>query len=446
MSYDYDLLAIGAGSGGLAAAKKSASYGAKVAIAERELVGGTCVIRGCVPKKLLVYGSQFSHLYAEAVSYGWSPVESSLNWQYLITAIDKEVRRLSEIHIGLLAQAGVELLRGNVTFVDAHTVAVGDRQVTAEKILIAVGGEAFKPAIPGIELALTSREMFHLQVQPQHIAVVGGGYIAVEFAGIMKGLGSKVTQIVRRDLVLNGFDDDIRAYVQAGMVQHGIDFRFHTNVEKIEPVPAGLQLTLTGESETTLTVDAVLYATGRLPNLEGLGLEKVAVAVKEKAIAVDEYSRTSQPHIFAVGDCTNRKNLTPIAIGEGRAFADTEFGNHPRHISYRNVPSAVFSHPEAATVGLTEAEARDLFLEVVVYQTQFRPMFHSLTGADEKTFMKLIVDKYTDVVLGAHMVGDNAAEIIQGVAIAVKMGAKKKDFDATIGIHPSTAEEFVTMR
>lgn len=446
MSYDYDLLAIGAGSGGLAAAKRAASYGAKVAIAERELVGGTCVIRGCVPKKLLVYGSQFSRLYAEAVGYGWSPVESSLNWQYLIAAIDKEVRRLSEIHIGLLAQAGVELLRGNVTFVDAHTVAVGDRQVTAEKILIAVGGEAFKPEIPGIELALTSREMFHLQAQPEHIAVVGGGYIGVEFAGIMNGLGSKVTQIVRRDLVLNGFDDDIRAHVQAGMVQHGIDFRFHTNVEKIEPVSAGLQLTLSGESETTLTVDAVLYATGRLPNLEGLGLEKVEVAVKEKAIAVDEYSRTSQPHIFAVGDCTNRKNLTPIAIGEGLAFADTEFGNNPRHISYRNVPSAVFSYPEAATVGLTEAEARDLFPEIVVYQTQFRPMFHSLTGADEKTFMKLIVDKHTDVVLGAHIVGDHAAEIIQGVAIAVKMGAKKKDFDATIGIHPSTAEELVTMR
>ncbi|CBN55166.1 MULTISPECIES: glutathione-disulfide reductase [Kamptonema] len=447
MAYDYDLFTIGAGSGGLAASKRAASYGAKVAIAEGDLVGGTCVIRGCVPKKLMVYASSFSHLYQDAIGYGWSEVESSFNWLKLVTAVDNEVRRLSKLHISLLEKAGVELISGFAKFVDPHTVEIGDRKITAEKILIAVGGEAVKPNIPGIEHSITSREIFLLKEQPKRIAIWGGGYIGVEFACIMNGLGSRVNQIIRRDLILNGFDEDIRSNIQEGMTKHGVEFLTESAVEQIEKTPEGLKLRLWGACQGTITVDALLCATGRSPNLEGLGLEKAGVETVLGAIAVTKNSRTSQPHIFAVGDCTNRINLTPVAIGEGRAFADTEFGNNPRAISHKNVASAVFSQPESASVGLTEAQARAKFGDSIkCYSGKFRPMFHSLTGADEKTFVKLIVEENTDIILGVHMVGKDAAEIIQGMAIAVNMGATKKDFDATIGIHPSTAEEFVTLR
>lgn len=447
MTYDYDLFVIGAGSGGLASSKRAASYGAKVAIAENDLVGGTCVIRGCVPKKLMVYASTFSHLYEDAIGYGWSPVESSFDWEKLVTTVDTEVRRLSKLHISFLEKAGVELISGYAKFIDPHTVEVGDKQITAAKILIAVGGEAHRIDIPGIEHAITSREIFLLKEQPKRLAIWGGGYIGVEFACIMNGLGSKVTQIIRRDLILNEFDAEIRTNVQEGMVKHGIEFLTGSSIAQIEKTPEGLQLTLSGKSEETLTVDALLCATGRLPNLEKLGLENAGVETDKGAIAVTKDSRTSQPHIFAVGDCTNRINLTPIAIAEGRAFADTEFGNNPRSISHDNVASAVFSQPEAATVGLTEESARAKFPESIkCYTAKFRPMFHALTGADEKTFVKLVVETNTDRVLGVHMVGKDAGEIIQGMAIAVNMGATKKDFDATIGIHPSTAEEFVTLR
>lgn len=447
MTYDYDLFVIGAGSGGLASSKRAASYGAKVAIAENDLVGGTCVIRGCVPKKLMVYASTFSHLYEDAIGYGWSPVESSFDWEKLVTTVDTEVRRLSKLHISFLEKAGVELISGYAKFIDPHTVEVGDKQITAAKILIAVGGEAHRIDIPGIEHAITSREIFLLKEQPKRLAIWGGGYIGVEFACIMNGLGSQVTQIIRRDLILNEFDAEIRTNVQEGMVKHGIEFLTGSSIAQIEKTPEGLQLTLSGKSEETLTVDALLCATGRLPNLEKLGLENAGVETDKGAIAVTKDSRTSQPHIFAVGDCTNRINLTPIAIAEGRAFADTEFGNNPRSISHENVASAVFSQPEAATVGLTEESARAKFPESIkCYTAKFRPMFHALTGADEKTFVKLVVETNTDRVLGVHMVGKDAGEIIQGMAIAVNMGATKKDFDATIGIHPSTAEEFVTLR
>ncbi|MDF0552748.1 glutathione-disulfide reductase [Kamptonema sp. UHCC 0994] len=447
MAYDYDLFTIGAGSGGLAASKRAASYGAKVAIAEGDLVGGTCVIRGCVPKKLMVYASSFSHLYQDVIGYGWSEVESSFDWLKLVTAVDKEVRRLSKLHISLLEKAGVELISGFAKFVDPHTVEIGDRKITAEKILIAVGGEAFKPDIPGIEHSITSREIFLLKEQPKRIAIWGGGYIGVEFACIMNGLGSRVSQIIRRDLILNGFDEDIRFNIQEGMTKHGVEFLTESAIEQIEKTPEGLKLRLWGACQGTITVDALLCATGRSPNLEGLGLENAGVETVLGAIAVTKNSRTSQHHIFAVGDCTNRINLTPVAIGEGRAFADTEFGNNPRAISHKNVASAVFSQPESASVGLTEAQARVKFGDSIkCYSSKFRPMFHSLTGADEKTFVKLIVEENTDIVLGVHMVGKDAAEIIQGMAIAVNMGATKKDFDATIGIHPSTAEEFVTLR
>lgn len=447
MAYDYDLFVIGAGSGGLAASKRATSYGAKVAIAEHDLVGGTCVIRGCVPKKLMVYASTFSHLYHDAVGYGWSEVNSSFNWQKLITTVDTEVRRLSQLHISFLEKAGVELIAGYAKFLDPHTIAVGEQTFTAEKILIAVGGEAFKPDIPGIEHGITSRNMFLLPEQPQRLAVWGGGYIAVEFASIMNGLGSQVTEIIRRDLILKEFDQDIREEIQTGMSKHGINFLTNTTIESIEKTEAGLKLTLTGSEPSELIVDALLCATGRKPNLDGLELENAGVETAKGAINVTPDSRTSQPHIFAVGDCTDRVNLTPVAIAEGRAFADTEFGNNPRSISHDIVATAVFSQPEAATVGMTEAQARAKFGDSIqCYKAKFRPMFHSLTGADEKTMVKLVVESNTDIVLGAHIVGKDSAEIIQGIAIAVTMGATKKDFDRTIGIHPSTAEEFVTLR
>ena len=446
-TYDYDLLVIGAGSGGLAASKRAASYGAKVAIAENDLVGGTCVIRGCVPKKLMVYASQFSHLYDDAVGYGWSKVESSFSWSHLIEAVDKEVHRLSKLHISFLEKAGVELIEGYAKFIDPHTVEVGDRKITADKILIAVGAKPVKVDVPGIEHAITSREMFLLKEQPKKMLVWGGGYIGVEFAGIMNGLGTEVTEIIRRDLILNGFDEDIRNNIQEGMSKHGIEIRTNTTVEKIEKVPEGLKVYLKEQESEPLIVDALLAATGRKPNLEGLNLENAEVETMAGAIAVKENSRTSQSNIFAVGDCTDRMNLTPVAIAEGRAFADTEFGNMPRAISHKNIASAVFSQPEAATVGLTEEEARCQFGDSIkCYRAKFRPMFHSFTGADEKVMVKLVVETHTNKVLGVHTVGKDAAEIIQGMAIAVNMGATKADFDRTIGIHPSTAEELVTLR
>ena len=465
MTYEYDLFVIGAGSGGLAASKRAAGYGAKVAIAEQDLVGGTCVIRGCIPKKLMVYASKFPHLFQDAKGYGWDVGNSSLNWQHLITSVDKEVHRLSDLHIGFLEKAGVELIKSRATLVDPHTVEVGGRKVTADKILIAVGGEAVKPHLPGMEHAITSREIFLLQEQPQHIVIIGAGYIAVEFACIMQGLGSQVTLLLRGERILKGFDDDICTTIQDAMIQHGINIVGHTQVNKIERETESLKLTFNKKDahrETKLAVDAVLVAIGRAPLLGGLGLKNAGVEVVSCededlpklhgysvncAIGVDEYSRTSQPNIFAVGDTTNRINLTPVAVGEGRAFADTEFGNNPRKFNHENVASAVFTHPEAATVGISEAEARKKLGDAVqIYRSRFRPLFHSLTGADDKTMMKLVVDKNTDRVLGAHMVGDYAAEVMQGVAIAVNMGATKKDFDATVGIHPSAAEEFVTMR
>ncbi|ERT05118.1 glutathione-disulfide reductase [Lyngbya aestuarii BL J] len=448
MAYDYDLFVIGAGSGGLASSKRAASYGAKVAIAENDLVGGTCVIRGCVPKKLMVYASHFSHYYKDALGYGWSEVEPSFDWKKLVDVVDKEVRRLSELHISFLEKAGVELIRGYAKFIDPHTLEVGDRKVTADKILIATGGHPVKPQIPGIEHSISSDDMFLLTEKPQRFAVWGGGYIGVEFASILKGLGSEVTQIIRRDWILRGFDQDIRSNIQDGMSKHGVNFLTNTTIEKIEKTDEGLKLILTGEhAEKPLIVDQLLCATGRKPNLGKLMLENAGVEMNQDAIAVTLDSQTSQPHIYAVGDCTDRVNLTPVAIAEGRAFADTEYGHLPQSISHENIATAVFSQPEAATIGMSEEQAKEKFGEAIkCYTARFRPLFHSLTGADEKVFMKLIVETNTDRVLGAHMVGKDSAELIQGIAIAVSMGATKKDFDRTMGIHPTSGEEFVTMR
>lgn len=448
MSFDYDLFVIGAGSGGLAASKRAASYGAKVAIAENDLVGGTCVIRGCVPKKLMVYGSHFPAQFQEAAGYGWTVTDVEFNWEHFITSIDKEVNRLSKLHISLLEKAGVELISGRGTLLDEHTIEVNGKQYTSDKILIAVGGRPVKPETPGIEHAITSDGMFHLKTQPKHIAIMGSGYIGTEFACIMKGLGSQVTQIIRKDHILKGFDEDIYTTIQQGMIDHGINICKNTVVTAVEKLPEGLKISLSGDQEPIIA-DALLVATGRIPNVDSLGLDKAGVEVTGplNAIKVNEYSQTSQANIFAVGDVTDRMNLTPVAIGEGRAFADSEFGNNVRKFSHEDIATAVFSQPEAATVGLTEAAAREKYGDSIkIFRTNFRPMYYTLAGKQEKTMMKLIVDTSSDKILGAHMVGDSAAEIIQGVAIAVKMGATKADFDATVGIHPSAAEEFVTMR
>jgi glutathione reductase (NADPH) len=448
MTYDYDLFVIGGGSGGIAAGRRAAQYGTKVAVAEFDRLGGTCVNRGCIPKKLMVYASHFPSLFEDAQGFGWSGVESSLDWKKMITAVDNELTRLNGVYQNMLDNAKVELIRGYAKFLDPHTLEVDGKKVTAEKILIAVGGHPVKPSeIPGIEHAITSDDMFLLQEQPKSMVIIGGGYIGVEFACIMNGLGTEVTQMIRHDLILRGFDDDLRSGIQEGMQEHGIELLTVNDPPTIEKSGECLKVTLAGRHQGTIMADVVLAATGRQPNLDKLGLENAGVEIKKGAIAVDQYSHTSVEHIFAIGDCTDRINLTPVAINEGRAFADTQFGGMSRTMCYDNVPSAVFSTPEAATVGLTEAEARDRYgAAVKVYRAKFKPMYHTLSGRNERTMVKLVVAEDTQKVLGAHMVGDSAAEIIQGMAIAIKMGATKKDFDATVGIHPSTAEEFVTLR
>jgi len=449
MSYDFDLFVIGGGSGGIATARRAAEYGAKVGVAEFNRLGGTCVNRGCIPKKLMVYAARFPHLFEDAQGYGWSAVESKLNWQKMITAVNNEVERLNGVYERMLEKSDVEVISARAQFLDHHTLEVGGRKVTAEKILIAVGGYPVKPDIPGIENAIVSDAMFELQEQPKRVVIIGGGYIGVEFACIMNGLGSEVTQIIRGDKILRGFDDDLRTEIQEGMIKHGITIINNNQPIAIEKISEGLKMKVKkeGKDEIIFADACTLAATGRIPNIENLGLENTQVEVKNGAIAVDKYSRTSVENIFAVGDCTDNINLTPVAINEGRAFADTMFGGKSRIMAYDNVPTAVFSTPEAATVGLTEAEAREKYGEgIKIYRSKFRPMYYTLPGKDEKTLMKLIVEEKTEKVLGAHMVGEYAAEIIQGIAIALKMGAKKADFDATVGIHPSSAEEFVTMR
>jgi glutathione reductase (NADPH) len=451
MSYDFDLFVIGGGSGGIATGRRAAEYGAKVGLAESGRLGGTCVNRGCIPKKLMVYASHFPRLFEEAQGYGWSPVSSKLDWDKLRDAVNQEVDRLNGVYQRMLDNSKVQLYRDYARFVDPHTLEVGSTKVTAERILIAVGGQPMKPDIPGVEHMLVSDAMFSLPEQPKRIIVLGAGYIGVEFACIMNGLGTEVTHIVRKSKILRGFDEDIRTTIQEAMQEHGIKMITSSGVTAVEKTSDGLKVHIAnaqGDAEVIVTEAIGLAATGRIPNLAGLALEKAGVEVVKGAIAVNEESQTSQPHIYAVGDCTDRINLTPVAINEGRAFADTVFGNKPRLMSHENVPSAVFSSPEAATVGLTEAEAIEKYgaEKIKVYRAKFRPMYYTLAGKDEKTLMKLVVNQITDQVLGAHMVGEHAAEIIQGVAIAVKMGATKADFDATVGIHPSVAEEFVTMR
>lgn len=450
MNYDFDLFVIGGGSGGVATARRAAEYGAKVGIAEFDLLGGTCVHRGCVPKKLMVYASHFPSHFEAAGGYGWAVGESQFNWKTMIAAVNKETDRLGGVYQRLLDKSKVKVYEGHGSFVDSHTVKIGEQTVTAEKILIAVGGKPVKPeSIPGIEHTITSREIFNVQQQPKHIVILGAGYIGVEFACILNGLGSKVTQLFRGEKILRGFDEDLRGEIQSQMSNHGINIMNNSSNLQITKTDEGLKIQVTreGKEETFIADTISLAATGRKPRLENLGLENTKVKVVNGAVVVDPYNQTAEEHIYAVGDCTARIELTPVAIQEGRAFADTHFGGQSKKMSYENVPSAIFTTPEGATVGLTESQAREKYGEAVkVYRSKFRPMYYTLPDMQEKTLMKLIVETNTDKVVGAHIVGDHAGEMIQGIAIAVKMGATKANFDATVGIHPSSAEEFVTMR
>lgn len=444
--YDYDLFVIGAGSGGVRAARMSAGFGARVGICEDMRVGGTCVMRGCVPKKLLVYGAHFHEEIEDASAYGWDvdAASVSVNWPHLIAKKNAELQRLEGVYHSILMDAGVVLIDGRGKLVDAHTVEIGGKTVTADKILIATGGWPTMPDIPGIEHVITSNEALDLKELPKRMIVVGGGYIAVEFAGVFNGAGVEVTEIIRATNILRGFDEDVRNHLRAEMEKKGIAIRSETVVDSIEKTSEGYRVTVNGGK--IIETDLVMYATGRSPKTDNLGLEKVGVETdRARAIIVDDHYRTSVENIYALGDVTNRVNLTPVALAEGMALANALFNNTPRDVDYDFIPSAVFSHPPIGTVGLTEEQARETG-PVDVYLSTFKPMKHTLSGRDEKALMKLIVEQKTDRVIGLHMVGPDTPEIAQGFAVAMKAGATKAHFDATVGIHPTAAEELVTMR
>ncbi len=443
--YDYDLITIGAGSGGVRASRMAAQMGARVAIAEESRVGGTCVLRGCVPKKLLVYAGHFADDFEDATGYGWTLPEPQFDWPKLIAAKDKELDRLNGVYLRILSENNVDILDGRGVIIDEHTVEVAGKNYTAKNILVAVGGWPSTPDVPGIEHVISSNEALDLKELPKRIIIVGAGYIAVEFAGIFHSLGVDVTLVLRADTILRGFDKDICMCLAAEMKKRGITLKTQSVVRGIEKQGDEYSMRLAGGE--ILETDLVMYATGRKPNTANLGLEEVGVQMNDKgAIVVDEYSSTDVDSIWAVGDVTDRANLTPAAIAEGAAFAQTVFNNNPTRVDHSNIPTAVFSTPPIGTVGLTEEEARVQYGKIDVYVSRFRPMKYTLSGRDEQTFMKLIVDSETDVVVGCHMMGLDAPEIAQGMGIAVKCGATKAQFDATVGIHPSAAEEFVTMR
>ncbi len=447
-NHSVDLLVIGAGSGGVRAARIAAGYGASVMIAEEYRVGGTCVIRGCVPKKLLVYASRFADDFEDAAGYGWTVGEPAFNWKTLIANKDREIARLELAYTTNLERSKVKLVKSRAVLEDANTarlLATGE-SVRAKHILIATGAAPHLGAkIAGLEHVISSNEAFHLDDLPKRILIQGGGYIAVEFAGIFNGLGSEVTLVYRGDNILRGFDDDVREHLRGEMERRGIRIITKRIVEAVEKVEHGLCVDL--PDHESFTVDRVMFATGRKPNVNGLGLEKAGVALgKDGGIAVDAYSQTSVANVYAVGDVTNRVNLTPVAIREGHAFADTVFGGKPTPVDHSNVPTAVFSEPELGVIGLTEAQACAQLARVDVYKTSFRPMKMTLAGRDTRCFFKLIVDGETDRVVGCHIVGPDAGEMIQLVGIAVKMQATKADFDATMAVHPTAAEELVTLR
>ncbi len=444
-TYDYDLFTIGAGSGGVRASRMASNYGARVAVAEERYLGGTCVNVGCVPKKLMVYAAHVSEDLENATGFGWSVGDSKFDWPTFIANKNREIERLNGIYASILEGAGVEQLDGTARIVAPHTVQVGDRTVTARHVLVATGSWPRLPDTPGIEHAITSNEAFHLDALPRRALIVGGGYIAVEFAGILQGMGSDVSLLYRGDLFLRGFDHDVRETLKEELTQKGVDLRFNTNVTQIEK--SGDRLRVTLDNDQSEEADQILYAIGRVPKSADLGLEEVGVELAaDGSVVVNEYSQSSVPWIHAIGDVTNRINLTPVAIAEGMALASTLFQDKPTTPDYEHVPSAVFSQPPVGNVGLTEEEARARYSDVHIYRSRFRAMKHSLTDQDERTMMKLVVDGDSDRVLGVHMVGPDAGEIIQGFAVALKCGATKAQFDATVGVHPTSAEEFVTMR
>lgn len=444
-AYDFDLFVIGGGSGGVRCARISAGHGARVGVAEERFWGGTCVNVGCVPKKIMVNAGEYGLWAEEGPAFGWSGMQAGAHdWSVLAKARDAEVERLSAIYNRLLTNAGVTSFDARATFVDAHTLDVGGKRVTAERILIATGGHAVKPEIPGAELGMISDDLFTLKTMPKRVAVVGGGYIALEFASLLRALGAEVELVYRQPLPLRGFDHDIREAMRDALDHLGIRQHAGHEVSRLDQVAGGIQLTtVLGH---TVTTDAVMFATGREPNSKGLNLDAVDILPgRFGAIPVDAHQTTRQPHIFAIGDVTDQMNLTPVATAQGHALADTLFGNKPRQASLDNVPTAVFTIPPAATVGLTEEQAV-LQEPVDIYLTRFTPMRHTISKRTRKSVMKLVVSRATRKVLGAHMLGDDAAEMMQGIAIAIVAGATKEDFDATIGIHPTAAEEFVTLR
>ncbi len=442
--FDYDLITIGAGSGGVRASRLAGRYGAKVAVIEESRYGGTCVMRGCVPKKLLVIGSHFAQHFEDAVGFGWTIQGATHDWGAMISAKNKELDRLEGIYKRLLRDANVSLIDGRGVIADPHTVEVNGQRMTAEKILVAVGGWPVVPEFPGHEHVISSNEALDLPTRPKRIVIIGGGYIAVEFAGVFAALGSVVTLIIRSGQILRGFDQDVRSTLAEEIEKDGIKIRRDCRIRSVEKAGAGYSVMFDLGDE--IIADCVMVATGRAPNTATLGLKEAGVTLNTKgAVKVDEWNRSSVESIFAVGDVTDRINLTPVAINEGRVFAETFFNKNPLTLDYTNVASAVFSQPPVGVVGFTEEEARAKH-KVRLFISRFKPMKHTLSGRDERTMMKLIVDRATDKVLGCHMVGDDAPEIIQGLAVALKCGATKAQFDATVGIHPTAAEEFVTMR
>ena len=442
--YDYDLITLGAGSGGVRASRLAGKYGARVAVVESSRLGGTCVMRGCVPKKLLVYGAHFAADFEDAVGFGWTIEGARHDWGALISAKEKELNRLEDVYGRMLRDASVEIVEGRGAVKDPHTVEVDGRAITAAKIMVAVGGWPVLPEFPGREHVITSNEALDLPERPQRIVIVGGGYIALEFAGIFAALGSDVTVVIRSGQILRGFDEDVRATLSSELEKKGIRIQRDSLVRSVEKVADGYSVYFDQGDE--MVVDRVMFATGRAPNTASLGLKEAGVKLNgNAAVIVDEWYRSSVESIFAIGDVTDRVALTPVAINEGRVFAETFFNKNPLTLDYNYIASAVFSQPPVCVVGLTEAEARAKG-KVRIFLSQFRPMKHTLSGRDERTMMKMIVDAQTDKVLGCHMVGDDAPEIIQGIAVALKCGATKAQFDSTVGIHPTAAEEFVTMR
>jgi len=446
--FDVDLFVIGGGSGGVRAARIAAGHGAKVMVAEEYRMGGTCVIRGCVPKKLFVLGSHFRQEMEDAAGFGWTVPSASFDWPTLVANKDKEIARLEAAYTTNVEKSGAEVVKSRAVLDDANTVRLANgKSVKARYILIATGGAPNHGAvIPGIEHVISSNEAFHLTELPKRIVIQGGGYIALEFACIFAGFGSDVTVIYRGENILRGFDDDVRAHVRAEMEKQGITILTGCTVTKVDK--HGRELTSHLSNGSSIASEQVMFAIGRHPNVADLGLEKAGVAINPKngGIAVDGWSRSSVENIYAIGDVTHRFNLTPVAIREGHAFADTVFGKRPVQVDHSTIPTAVFSQPEVGTVGLTEAEARAQFSHVDIYKATFRPIKATMSGRDTRVLMKLLVDGVTDRVLGCHIVGDAAAEIVQAVAIAIKMKATKADFDATVALHPTAAEELVTMR